>query len=86
MFDFEGIIPKGQYGSGTVIIWDVGIYETPDVDKDDKKAQEHSLTGQFYKGGMLFNLHGKKLKGQFALIKDPKRDEKSWYLLRSCLS
>jgi bifunctional non-homologous end joining protein LigD len=80
--DFEGIIPKGQYGGGTVIIWDEGIYETPDLDKDDKKAQEHSLTGQFYKGGMLLNLHGKKLKGQFALIKDPERDEKSWYLLK----
>src|SRR3978361_413139 len=80
--DFEGIIPKGQYGGGSVIIWDEGTYETPDVDKDDKKAQEHSLMGQFYKGGMLFNLHGKKLKGQFALIKDPERDEKSWYLLK----
>lgn len=80
--DFEGIIPKGQYGGGSVIIWDEGTYETPEVDKDDKKAQEHSLTGQFYKGGMLFNLHGKKLKGQFALIKDAERDEKSWYLLK----
>ena len=77
--DFEGIIPKGQYGGGTVIIWDEGTYETPEVDKEDKNAQEHSLTGQFYKGGMLFNLHGKKLKGQFALIKDRERDEKSWY-------
>lgn len=80
--DFEGIIPKGQYGGGTVIIWDEGTYETAEVDKDDKKAQEHSLTGQFYKGGMLFNLHGKKLKGQFALIKDAEQDEKSWYLLK----
>ncbi|WP_018612096.1 DNA ligase D [Segetibacter koreensis] len=80
--DFEGIIPKGQYGGGTVIIWDEGTYETPQVDKDDKKAQEHSLMGQFFKGGMLFNLHGKKLNGQFALIKDAERDEKSWYLLK----
>lgn len=80
--DFEGIIPKGQYGGGTVIIWDEGTYDTPEVDQNDKKAQEHSLTGQFYKGGLLFNLHGKKLKGQFALIKDPERDDKSWYLLK----
>ncbi|MDQ6814463.1 MAG: non-homologous end-joining DNA ligase, partial [Bacteroidota bacterium] len=80
--DFEGIIPKGQYGGGSVIIWDEGTYETPTVEKDDKKAQEHSLTRQFFKGGMLFTLHGKKLKGQFALIKAPERDEKSWYLLK----
>jgi bifunctional non-homologous end joining protein LigD len=80
--DFEGIIPQGQYGGGSVIIWDEGTYETPEVNIDDKKAQEHSLMGQFYKGGLLFNLHGKKLKGQFALIKDAERDEKSWYLLK----
>jgi len=80
--DFEGIIPKGQFGGGTVIIWDEGTYETQEADAKDKKAQEHSLTGQFYKGGMLFNLHGKKLKGQFAIIKDPEREERSWYLLK----
>jgi bifunctional non-homologous end joining protein LigD len=80
--DFEGIIPKGQYGGGTVIIWDEGTYTTPDIDEHDKKAQEHALTSQFYKGGMLINLNGKKLKGQFAIIKAPYRDEKSWYLLK----
>src|ERR687889_291005 len=36
--DFEGIIPKGQYGGGTVIIWDEGTYDTPDADSNDKKA------------------------------------------------
>ncbi|MDB5246689.1 MAG: ligase [Segetibacter sp.] len=80
--DFEGIIPKGQYGGGTVIIWDEGTYTTPDVDENDKKTQEHALTGQFYKGGMLINLQGKKLKGQFAIIKASGRDDKSWYLLK----
>ena len=47
--DFEGIIPKGQYGGGTVIIWDEGTYDTPEVDKTDKKAQEHTLMGIFIK-------------------------------------
>src|SRR4028118_1409549 len=37
--DFEGIIPKGQYGGGTVIIWDEGTFDTPDAAKD-KKSQE----------------------------------------------
>jgi bifunctional non-homologous end joining protein LigD len=79
---FEGTIPKGQYGGGTVIVWDEGTYDTPDIDSNDKKAQEHSITSQFWKGGILFNLHGKKLKGQFALIKDPEKDDKSWYLIK----
>jgi len=80
--NFEGIIPKGQYGGGTVIIWDEGTYDTPDVDPNDKKAQEHTLTSDFYKGALLFTLYGKKIRGQFALIKAPGKDEKSWYLLK----
>ncbi len=35
---FEGIIPKGQYGGSTVIVWDEGTYETPEVDEKDKKS------------------------------------------------
>jgi bifunctional non-homologous end joining protein LigD len=79
---FEGTIPKGQYGGGTVIVWDEGTYDTPDIDPNDKKAEEHSIISQFWKGGILFNLHGKKLKGQFAIIKDTEKDDKSWYLIK----
>jgi bifunctional non-homologous end joining protein LigD len=53
---FEGIIPKGQYGGGTVIVWDEGTYFTPDIKEKDKKSQEHSITSQFYKGGILLHL------------------------------
>jgi bifunctional non-homologous end joining protein LigD len=80
--DFEGIIPKGQYGGGTVIVWDEGTYDTPVVAEKDKKSQEHSLTGQFYKGEMLINLHGQKLKGKFAIIRDTSRSDNSWYLIK----
>lgn len=80
--NFEGIIPKGQYGGGTVIIWDEGNYETPAVDEKDKKAQEHSLTGQYYKGEMLVTLKGHKLNGKFALIKDKSKEDNSWYLIK----
>lgn len=80
--NFEGIIPKGQYGGGTVIIWDEGFFDTPVVREKDKKAQEHSLTQQYYKGEMLFTLHGHKLKGRFALIKNKAKGETAWYLLK----
>ncbi|MCW3115523.1 MAG: ligase [Segetibacter sp.] len=80
--DFEGIIPKGQYGGGTVIIWDEGTFLTPSIDEKDKKSQEHSLTGQFYKGEMLIDLNGHKLKGRFAIIKDKSKGDNSWYLIK----
>ena len=79
--DFEGIIPKGQYGGGTVIIWDEGTYTTPDIEDEDKEAQEHSLTSQYYKGGLLVSLNGKKVKGKFAVVKSNKEDN-SWFLIK----
>ena len=55
--DFEGIIPQGNYGAGTVIIWDQGTYE-PVEKTPDKKLQERSLLKQFYGGAIKFYLHG----------------------------
>jgi bifunctional non-homologous end joining protein LigD len=55
--DFEGIIPKGHYGAGPVLIWDSGGFET---EGDPEAALK--------KGKLTFNLKGKKLKGSFSLI------------------
>jgi bifunctional non-homologous end joining protein LigD len=68
--DFEGIIPKGQYGGGTVIVWDEGWYE-PAVDEKlkDKAAKEHWMMSNYYKNALKITLHGRKLKGDFILIK-----------------
>src|ERR1043165_3439787 len=60
--NFEGIIPSG-YGKGTVIVWDQGTYETTEINEQDKKSQEHSITSQFSKGQINFTLQGHKLKG-----------------------
>src|SRR6266571_892602 len=56
---FEGIIPEGEYGGGTVMIWDEGTWtpESPDVDAALKK------------GDLKFTLHGKKLKGSWVLVR-----------------
>lgn len=77
--NFEGIIPAGQYGGGTVIIWDEGTYEPAEKIKG-KKEQEHWLTSHYYKNSLRIILHGKKLKGEFLLVRTRERGENSWLL------
>lgn len=77
--DFEGIIPEGNYGAGTVIIWDQGIYE-PISSTGHKEQDEKLLLKQFFAGAMKIVLHGKKLKGQFTLVKTPDRGHNAWLL------
>src|SRR5438552_7963045 len=70
-FDFEGIIPPGNYGAGTVMVWDVGTWEplspTP-VNGKYVPATEKEAIAMLQKGDLKFRLHGKRLKGDFALI------------------
>jgi bifunctional non-homologous end joining protein LigD len=77
--DFEGVIPKGNYGAGSVIIWDRGFYHHPS-DKDGKESEELLLEG-LKKGDIKFVLVGEKLQGEFALVRT-RKDEKSWLLLK----
>jgi bifunctional non-homologous end joining protein LigD len=78
---FEGIIPKGQYGGGTVIVWDEGTYE-PLEPEADKAAQERALKKQLKSGSLKFTLHGKKLKGSYALVKTGGMAENAWLLIK----
>src|SRR6186997_2445953 len=59
---FEGIIPKGQYGGGTVIVWDEGTYVPADASFDDKVEMEKYLLHNLHKGKIVFTLNGQKLK------------------------
>src|SRR4051812_24523312 len=59
-FDFEGVIPKGEYGGGDVIVWDWGRW-IPAKDGDAAKA--------IAKGEIHFDLEGEKLRGRFALVR-----------------
>ena len=79
--DFEGIIPKGNYGAGTVIIWDEGTYEPLEA-KGDKAAQEKALLKDFYSGSVKIKMNGSKLKGEFALVKMTGRGENAWLLIK----
>ena len=66
---FEGIIPEGNYGAGTVIVWDTGTYIT----KSD-------ISEQFNQGKIGITLHGRKLRGRFYLVKTS--TENQWLLLK----
>ncbi|MDR2285534.1 MAG: DNA ligase, partial [Sphingobacterium sp.] len=79
--DFEGIIPKGNYGAGTVIIWDVGTYEPLEPYKD-KKSAERDLYKQWMAGSIKVRLKGKKLQGEFALVRMKGQQENAWLLIK----
>ena len=78
--DFEGTIPEGNYGAGTVIVWDEGTYE-PLEPIEGKKAQDKHLLTQLKAGSLKFVLYGKKLKGEWALVKTH-QSENSWLLIK----
>jgi len=79
--DFEGIIPEGQYGGGTVLVWDNGTYE-PAEPIVGKKQQEKWLLANYHKNKLSIILHGKKLKGKFNLIKTYGKAENAWLLTK----
>src|SRR5438552_3600647 len=66
--DFEGIIPEGEYGGGTVMVWDRGTY-----------IPESHMTSDFGKGELKFTLQGVKLKGSWVLVRTKGRQ---WLLIK----
>jgi len=78
---FEGIIPSG-YGAGTVIVWDEGFYEPAETSSADKNTQDKELRRGLHAGKIHFKLKGKKLKGEFALVKTHGRGENAWLLFK----
>src|ERR1700744_1697845 len=79
--NFEGLIPQGQYGGGTVIVWDEGTYE-PIEEIKGKKAQEKHLLAQLKAGSLKIKLHGEKLEGEYALVKTYGMGENGWLLIK----
>jgi bifunctional non-homologous end joining protein LigD len=70
-FDFEGIIPEGNYGAGTVMVWEVGTWEPLSPKAVNGKyppGTEADAKAMIAKGDLKFRLHGKRLNGDFALI------------------
>jgi bifunctional non-homologous end joining protein LigD len=72
---FEGVIPEGEYGGGTVMVWDTGTWtpESPDI------------AAALKKGDLKFTLHGKKLRGSWVLVRTHgygSSSGKSWLLIK----
>jgi bifunctional non-homologous end joining protein LigD len=80
--NFEGVIPAGNYGSGTVIVWDEGTYEPTDAEGLSRKEQEKLLLKQLHSGNLKIRMHGKKIKGDYALFQMKAREERSWILVK----
>ncbi|ASK30790.1 3'-phosphoesterase [Chryseobacterium sp. T16E-39] len=78
--DFEGNIPEGNYGAGQVEIWDSGTYEP--LEQSTKLSAEKELLKELHAGSLKFVLHGKKLKGEFALVKMKNAEDNSWLLIK----
>jgi bifunctional non-homologous end joining protein LigD len=73
--DFEGTIPKGEYGGGTIMIWDRGFWAPQDDDAEKALA----------KGELKFVLSGEKLQGGFVLVRLARRDREkrtNWLLIK----
>ena len=70
--NFEGNIPKGEYGGGSVMLWDRGVYEL---------LGDTSAVAQIDRGDLKFRLHGEKLRGEFALVKMRNRGKGNEWLI-----
>jgi DNA ligase D-like protein (predicted 3'-phosphoesterase) len=71
--DFEGVIPEGHYGAGTVIIWDSGVFR-------NAKNEETSFLENLNEGHVTIFLKGSKLVGKFALIKTQRGGKRPQWL------
>jgi DNA ligase D-like protein (predicted 3'-phosphoesterase) len=76
--EFEGVIPKGEYGGGPVIVWDRGVFQNISETKSGKPMK---LSEAIEKGDVKFFLLGEKVKGAYALVRTSKPGEREQWLL-----
>ncbi len=85
--DFEGVIPEGEYGAGTVVLWDIGWWE-PDYSRmkkatpGDDSAHDPVVGEDLSTGELKFILHGEKISGSWTIVQMKGRGEKNWLLIK----
>ncbi|MEU2058345.1 DNA polymerase ligase N-terminal domain-containing protein [Streptomyces bungoensis] len=79
--DFEGVIPRGEYGGGTVIVWDRGTYEPL---THDRRGRPVDFAAALERGHATFRLHGTKLHGEYTLtrFRGGPDEAEAWLLVR----
>jgi bifunctional non-homologous end joining protein LigD len=77
---FEGVIPAGNYGAGSVIVWDEGTYHA--LGSPDRRASEQTLRDGLARGHLTFVLDGQKLRGEFSLVKLKRGEANAWLLIK----
>ncbi|HEX6925776.1 MAG TPA: DNA ligase D [Longimicrobiaceae bacterium] len=80
--DFEGTIPQGEYGGGTVMLWDRGTYTADE--KGPRESDAKAIRRGYHAGKISFTLHGERLRGSFALVRTRGGDENKpqWLLIK----
>jgi DNA ligase D-like protein (predicted 3'-phosphoesterase) len=76
--DFEGIIPEGEYGAGTVLVWDKGTYTNLKREDGHKVPVSQCLED----GHVMVSLNGKKIRGGYSLVRTGKGKDKRWLLVK----
>ncbi|MDT7845705.1 DNA polymerase ligase N-terminal domain-containing protein [Streptomyces justiciae] len=77
--EYEGVIPAGEYGGGTVIVWDHGTFEPL---SHDRKGRPVDFAESLDHGHATFRLHGEKLRGEYALTRFRTGKDESWLLVK----
>jgi len=77
--DFQGVIPEGNYGAGSVYIWDKGTYT---LLNDEGKNFDKQALREIKAGNLKIVMKGKKLKGEFALVKMKTAESNAWLLIK----
>ena len=76
--EFEGVIPEGEYGAGTVLVWDTGTYRN----LTEQDGREVPVEQALQEGHLKFELHGSKLTGPYALTRVGGSGRERWLLVK----
>lgn len=83
--NFEGIIPRGEYGGGEVIVWDEGIYSPDDkgvLSFEDREEAQRRMREDMRKGKLSITFRGHKLTGSWTIVKTHSKEADQWLMIK----